>query len=226
MIEHNMEYNSQKELLEIPEYGRNVQMLIQHAKTIEDPAYRQAFVEEVVNLMHQMHPQNRNIDDYREKLWKHVFRIAKYDLDVTPPGEEQPTPEDIYKRPDAVPYPSGAARYRHYGYNVQRLVRKGIEMEEGPIRQGFVKAIASYMKLAYRTWNKEHYISDDIIKNDLKSLSDGALTLDDDVSLDNLSHHSGGGHSHRRNQQGGKKRQGGKNNHRNNKNNHHKRRKK
>lgn len=182
-----LEYNSQREKLIIPEYGRNVQKLINHARAIEDPELRQAFVERVVDLMMQMHPQNRNIDDYREKLWKHAFRIGRYEISVKPPNGIIPTQEDEMKRPEKVDYPQKEARYRHYGHNVQKLIKKALSMEPGPIRDGFVSVIGSYMKLAYRTWNKEHYVSDEIIKNDLSTLSNGALTLSDDTSLDNLS---------------------------------------
>lgn len=210
---HNMEYNSEKEDVIIPEYGRNVQMLIQHAKTIEDPAYRQALIEKVIDLMHQMHPQNRNIEDYREKLWKHVFLIADYDLDVTPPAGDKPTEQDRYKRPDAVPYPAGAAKHRHYGYNVQKLIKKAMVMEPGPVRQGFVTAIASYMKLAYRTWNREHYISDEIIKNDLRTLSNGELALDEGTFLDNLANSSydnkNNSNGYNNSKRGGHKKRGG-----------------
>ncbi|MCB9266617.1 MAG: DUF4290 domain-containing protein, partial [Lewinellaceae bacterium] len=182
-----MEYNSAREDLIIPEYGRNVQKLINHAKTIEDPAFRQKFVEAVVDLMQQMHPQSRNIDDYRDRLWKHVFRIAKYELDVTPPSGQKPRPEDSRKRPEKVDYPVMEAKFRHYGHNVQQLIKKALSMPEGPKRDGFVAVIGSYMKLAYRTWNKEHYVSDDIIKGDLESLSNGQLSLDDNASIDHLS---------------------------------------
>lgn len=182
-----MEYNSERELLVIPEYGRNIQKLISHAKGIEDPELRQFFVEQIVNLMMQMHPQNRNVEDYRDKLWKHVFRIANYELDVMPPNGEKPTSEEKYKKPEMIGYPVVEARFRHYGNNVQRLIKKAIAMEEGPIKDGFVEVIGSYMKLAYRTWNKEHYVSDEVIKADLESLSDGKLVLKDDTSLDSLS---------------------------------------
>ena len=187
LITDGMEYNSAREDLIIPEYGRNVQKLINHAKTIEDPAYRQKFIEAIVDLMQQMHPQSRNIDDYRDRLWKHVFRIAKYELDVTPPNGKKPRPEDSKKRPDRVAYPVMEAKYRHYGHNVQQLIKKALSMPEGPKRDGFVAVIGSYMKLAYRTWNKEHYVSDDIIKGDLETLSNGQLSLDDNASIDNLS---------------------------------------
>lgn len=183
----DMEYNSQREKLVIPEYGRNIQKLINYAKTIDDPAKKQRFVEEIVDLMQQMNPQSRNLDDYREKLWKHVFRIADYELDgVVPPNGDVPKPEQAYKKPDPVEYPESTAKFRHYGSNVQRLIKKALEMPEGPKREGFVRVIGSYMKLAYRTWNKEHYVSDDIIKNDLQTLSNGKLSLDDDTSIDQL----------------------------------------
>lgn len=182
----DMEYNSQREELIIPEYGRNIQKLIDHAKTIEDDALRQHFVERVVDLMQQMNPQSRNLDDYREKLWKHVFRIAEYDLEVLPPSGKKPRPEEAYKKPDPIDYPQSEPRFRHYGSNVQRLIKKAISMEPGPKRDGFVRVIGSYMKLAYRTWNKEHFVSDEVIKNDLEALSNGLLTLDDDIPLDQL----------------------------------------
>ena len=181
-----MEYNSQKDPLIIPEYGRNVQLLIQYAKTIEDDAYRQAFAEKIIKLMHQMNPQNKNIDDYREKLWNHMYRIAEFEIDVVPPGGTKPTPEDTIKKPERIEYHRPDSRYRHYGNNVHKLIKKALAMEEGPKRDGFVQVIGNYMKLAYRTWNKEHYVSDEVIKTDLESLTKGALVLDENKSLDNL----------------------------------------
>ncbi|MEK7257428.1 MAG: DUF4290 domain-containing protein [Bacteroidota bacterium] len=183
-----MEYNSKREELIIPEYGRHVQGLIRHARTISDREERQAFVERVVGLMMQMHPQNRNLEDHREKLWRHVFEIAEYDLDISPPIGEIPTPESAHKKPDPVPYPPKDTRFRHYGNNVQKLIAKAIAMEDGTKKDGFIQTIGSYMKLAYRTWNKEHYVSDDLILEDLKTLSQGKLELVDDMTLDNLSH--------------------------------------
>ncbi|MEL6922522.1 MAG: DUF4290 domain-containing protein [Bacteroidota bacterium] len=181
-----MEYNSQKDILIIPEYGRNVQMMIQHAKTIEDPEYRQAFIEKVIRLMHQMNPQNKNIDDYREKLWNHMFRIANFEIDVVPPNGVKPSREDTMKRPERIGYLRPDSRYRHYGNNVHKLIQKALEMPEGPKRDGFVQVIGNYMKLAYRTWNKEHYVSDEVIKQDLDSLTKGKLQLDENKALDTL----------------------------------------
>ncbi|MBR9921831.1 MAG: DUF4290 domain-containing protein [Bacteroidetes bacterium] len=181
-----MDYNSQRELLVIPEYGRNVQNLIAHAKTIENKEERQAFVEEIVQLMMQMNPQNKNMDDFRERVWNHLLRIANFELEVDPPEGVVTTPEEARKSPDQVPYPAAEYRFRHYGHNVQQLIDKAISMEEGPKRDEFVSVIGSYMKLAYRTWNREHYVSDEVILGDLESLSGGKLKLADDLSIDNL----------------------------------------
>lgn len=181
-----MEYNSQKERLVMPEYGRNVQKLAKHAREITDKTERQAYAEEIIDLMYIMNPQSRNVDEYRVKLWKHFFKIAGYDLDVTPTEGEKPTPEDDYRHPDKLPYPSGSPRYRHYGSHVQRLIKRAKNMEAGPVRDGFAVTIASYMKLAYKAWNKEHYVSNEVIVNDLNSLSGGVLKVGKEVNLDTL----------------------------------------
>lgn len=207
-----MEYNSQKDELIIPEYGRNVQNMILYAKEIADDRTRQHVVEEIINMMMMMHPQNRNLEDYRVKLWKHVFKIASYDLKVMPPNGITPSAEDDNRKPDKVNYPTAEQGYRHYGNNVQHLIRRALEMEPGPKRNGFVATIASYMKLAYRTWNKEHFVSDDIIKTDLEILSQGKLSLDELGSIENLTpanlnNNMNNNNRRRNNNQGGNNRQ-------------------
>ena len=183
---HNLTYNSKKEDLIMPEYGRHIQEMINFAKTIQDQEERQAFIERVVDLMLQITPQNRNMDDVKERIWHHVFRIAEYEIGVVPPNGEIPTPETAKKKPSHIGYPVVERKFRHYGHHVQQLIRKAIDMEEGEIKDAFVEVIGSYMKLAYKTWNKEHYVSDDIIIEDLETLSEGKLKFKDNVKLDTL----------------------------------------
>jgi Domain of unknown function (DUF4290) len=182
----DLAYNTSHEGLIMPEYGRNVQRLVRHVQQISDPVYRQSFCEEIINLIQQLYPQSKNIEDYREKLWRHLFQIAEYDLDAKTPSGVIPVPEDFRVKPDRVDYPVQDNRYRHYGNHVQMLIRKAMVMEPGPIKDGFVNTIGSYMKMAYRTWNKEHFVSDEIIKTDLKTLSNGQLSLEDDSRIDGL----------------------------------------
>lgn len=184
----DIEYNSAKEPVSYPEYGRYIQGLLQHACTIEDDYRRQKTVEAIVQMMGLLNPNTRGIEDYRERLWNHAFAIAEHKLNVTPPKgvlvlreEERPTAEPV-------PYPVPNLRFRHYGSSIQKLIAKAIEMPDGPKKEGLVEVIASYMKLAYKTWNKEHYVSDDIVKEDLILLSEGQLELHEGHnSLDTLS---------------------------------------
>lgn len=181
-----MEYNSQKDLLIIPEYGRNIQNLIAFAKTVEDKEKRQHFAEAIVDLMQQMNPQTKNLVEYRNKLWSHLFRIADYDIVVLPPSGEKPTEETSKPVLPEVEYPENLKGHRHYGRNIRILIEKAIKMEEGPIKEGFVENIASFMKLAYRNWSPEHYVSDEMILEDLKVLSDDKLHVSENSSLDLL----------------------------------------
>lgn len=185
-MEFQMTYNSQEELLIISEYGRHIQNLIFFNKEIENPEERQAFAEQVIDLMYQMNPQSKNTHDYRHKLWKHFFLIADYDIDVTPPSGLKPSPADNVRVVDPVEYPINESKFKHYGHNVRILMEKAIKMEDGPIKEGFVETIASFMKLAYKNWNREHYVSDEIILEDLKSLSNGQLSVSQNSSLDTL----------------------------------------
>ncbi len=178
MSKIEIEYNTEKEQVRFPEYGRGIQEMLQYAKSIAEPQKRQKTVEAIIGLMQQLNPSaNRNMEDYREKLWNHAFAIAGYDLDVTPPAGIILRREEDKPKATRVPYPPSTSRLRHYGYNVQTLIQKAIEMPEGPKKEGFVEVIASYMKLAYKTWNREHYVSDDLVKDDLEILSDGQLEL-------------------------------------------------
>ncbi len=179
----SLEYNSTRDKLLFSEYGRSVQKLIQYAKTLEKREERQAVIEEIVELINQLNPQTKNVLEYKQKLWRHVFKMADYSLDVDHPFGEKPTEDDIQFKPTKVPYPQHEFNWRHYGYNIRVMIDKALKMEDGPIKQGYVETILSYMKLSYRTWNKEHFVSDDIIISDLAVLSRNRLSVDDDHTI-------------------------------------------
>lgn len=182
-----LEYNSKRPGLVIPEYGRHVQKLIRHAQKIEDLELKQAFVDKVVDLMHQMNPTQKNVQEYREKLWKHLFRIATYDLDgVTPPNGQVPSIDESKIKPNKVEYPKSSFKFRHYGSLVQSMVNKAIAMEDQEMRDEYVQAIGYYMKIAYKNWNRDHYVNDDIIKHDLVAMSGGQITIAESFSLDHI----------------------------------------
>lgn len=182
----DLEYNSVKEPLVLPEYGRNIHMMVQYAKTVADKEEREAYINAIVELMYQMSPQNKNVEDIRTRLWNHIYEIANYELDVLPPSGIAPVPSAEAKVPERIPYPKSESKLRHYGNNVKRLINKAIAMEDETKREGMVHCIGSYMKLAFRTWNREHFVTDEVIKSDIKTLSDGKLSLEEDAVIENL----------------------------------------
>jgi len=182
----NMTYNTELVPLIIPEYGRNIQNMIEFAKTIEEDDERQRFAEYIVDLMLQMATNSRNNNEFRDKMWLHFFIISKYELDVTPPSGVIPKSEESQLKPLRVEYPINNSKYRHYGQFVQKLVEKAIKMEEGPKKEEFKNIIGSYMKLAYKNWSREHYVNDEVIKAELEKMSDGQLLMDDDIVLNKI----------------------------------------
>ena len=181
-----MEYNSDREQLTISEYGRSVQELVDFAKKIENKEEKQAYFDEIVELTLRMNIDGKKSSDYKEKVWRHIFRIANYEMDgvVMPNGEIPKRKKENFK-PPKVDYPTSEKRFRHYGHHVQSLIKKAIEMEDGPKKVEFVTVIASFMKLAYKTWNPEHYMNETMIRMDLETLSGGKLSLPKDVTLEN-----------------------------------------
>lgn len=201
VIDGILEYNSGREKLILPEYGRNIQKLVLHAKTIEDPDKRQWYVEMLLELMNQMLPGTKSVKEIEDKLWNHLFFIADYELDVKVPETVTIHRKgDVFMIPsDDVDYPQKKIPYRHYGWNVHTMVQKALAMEPGPKREEFSKVIGSYMKLAYRTWGKEQFVNDELIKEDLRKMSHGQIDVSDDASIDSYkSVNPSGGNSQRR----------------------------
>ncbi len=208
-LNDKMEYNTSRTKLVYKEYGRNIQKLIDHAVTIEDDEQRNNFAKGIIELMGQINPHLKNTVDFRHKLWDHLFLISDFRLVVDSPYPI-PTRESLAQKTVKMPYPRQKLRYRHYGKNVERLIAKAIAMEEEDKRKEFTRIIANYMKMVYRSRN-EVAINDDIIKHDLKKMSEGKLELDEGLVLKKMSNSSrsqGGrdsSHKRRKGRSGGRK---------------------
>lgn len=172
-IYFHMEYNTTRSKMLMPEYGRNVQKMAQHLLTIEDRERRLKAAEVVVELMGTLNPHLKTIEDYRHKLWDHLYQMTDLQLDVDAPYPP-PTLEQLHRKPDPLPYPQVPLAHRHLGRNLEALLQKALEETDPEKKQGFTQTIGYYMKLAYTNWHREP-IHDDMIKNELYVLSDGQL---------------------------------------------------
>ncbi len=183
-----MEYNTSKERLVIPEYGRNVQNLVNYAMTVEDRERRNKIARYIIELMAQINPQYKSVEEYRRKLWDHLFYISDFKLDVDSPYPK-PNPEDLiktFRNTGRMSYPPRTKRNRHYGRNIEIMIKRAIEMEDEEKKKAYTKIIANYMKLAYANWTRES-VTDDIILNDINKMSGGLLKLEgEDMELNSV----------------------------------------
>lgn len=180
-----MDYNSNRNKLVLKEYGRHVQKIVEACVEVKDRDKRNIFAKELIELMGQLNPHLRNVEDFRHKLWDHLFIMSDYKLDVDSPYPIKDRAE-IEKRPARLHYPQSRIKYKHYGKNVETLVAKAIKTEDPDKQAGFTQCIGNFMKLVYQNWSKEN-VNDETIKNDLRLLSKGALVISDEQDINSLS---------------------------------------
>lgn len=166
-----MEYNTTRNHLIIREYGRHIQKMVDHILTIEDRAKRQEQAQVAIELMGFLNPHLKNVEDFRHKLWDHLFLISDFKLDVDSPYPI-PTSETLKAKPERLPYPKRYPRYNHLGKNIEIVIDKALKEENPEKKQGFANAIAYYMKLSYNNWHKEN-IHDDAIQQELSAITKG-----------------------------------------------------
>ncbi len=170
-----MEYNTSKTQLQIPEYGRIIQQLVERCKELEDRDERNEMATAIVDFMGQRNPQLRDESNYKHKLWDHLFILASYDLDVVSPYHI-PTPEEMQVKPKRMEYPKLQGDFKFYGKSILQLIDKAIELESGDEKDALIQVIANNMKKSYNVYNKEH-VQDEVIFRHLKDLSENRLDL-------------------------------------------------
>ncbi len=175
------DYNTQRKRMALPEYGRNVQKMVDHIKTIEDREERNRAAKTIIQIMGNLNPQIRDIGDFKHKLWDHLSIIADFNLSIDSPF---PTPEreKFIERPRQVPYRQGDIRFLHYGRIIELMIDAAIEMEEGRDKEYLTNLIVNQMKKSYITWNRSQ-VSDEVIINDLKFLSRGRLKITEGIRI-------------------------------------------
>lgn len=170
-----MKYNTQQRRLPLPEYGRSVQNMVDHALTIEDRAERQRCANTIVNIMGGMFPHLRDVADFKQKLWDHLAIMADFKLDIDYPVEIVKK-ESLEIKSQRIPYSQHDIRFRHYGRFVQDMIKLAVDYQEGEERNQLIRMIANHMKRDYLNWNKDG-VEDQKILDDLCELSGGKIKL-------------------------------------------------
>ena len=177
-----MEYNTNRTKLLMPEYGRNIQQMVEYCKSLPSKEERNGVAKTIVEFMGQRNPHLRDEENYKHKLWDHLYILADYDLDVDAPYPF-PTREELDQKPNRMDYPSFENEYKFYGKSILQLIDRAIELEEGEEKEALIQVIANNMKKSYNVYNKEH-VQDEVIFRHLKELSQDKLDLTGIETLD------------------------------------------
>ena len=172
----NLEYNTERTKLIIPEYGRHIHKMIDHALSSNDSKDRNKVAQAIIGVMGNLNPHLRDVPDFQHKLWDQLFIMSDFNLDVDSPFPK-PIKEVYSQRPEKLNYPQSFPKYRFYGNNIKRMIDVAIEWEDNEMKKQLVYVIANHMKKCFLNWNKDT-VEDNVIFNHLDELSDGKLKID------------------------------------------------
>ena len=180
-----MDYNTQREKLILPEYGRYVQKMVEMVKAIPDREKRNEQIRAVVQVMAQLNPQVREMVDYKHKLWDHMQIMAGYDIDVDTP---YPVPDrkELESRPEPIPIEKRPVKAACYGRNIENMIKLIADREDDEAKREMIRSLALYMRQQYLIWNKDS-VSDAAIFADIERLSEGRLKVPEGIELGAIS---------------------------------------
>lgn len=178
-------YNTEREKLVMPEYGRNVYLMIEQLKQIEDRDKRTEQAKAVVKVMEILNPQVRMQEDFEHILWDHLFIISGFDLDVDSPYP-LPVPSELKSKPLAIPLKKRPIKANHYGRNIESIIDLIAAEPEGGTKTEMLRLLATYMRQQYLIWNKDS-VADETIFKDIEKLSDGRIKVPEGIVLSKLS---------------------------------------
>ncbi len=175
MSTFDIDYNSERPLLIIPEYGRHIQKLVNHCVSLETKEERNKMSKAIIDVMGNLQPHLRDVPDFKHKLWDQLYIMSDFKLDADSPYEI-PSKEELQEKPEKLPYPKSASKYRFYGNNIQTMIDIALTWEEGDMKEALVFTIANHMKKCFLNWNKDT-VDDAVIFKHLYELSDSKIDL-------------------------------------------------
>ncbi len=174
-MKDNLEYNTVREDLIIPEYGRHIQKMIHHASSQKSKDERNRIAKSVISVMGNLQPHLRDVSDFQHKLWDQLFIMSDFKLDVDSPFEK-PKKEELLAKPDPLSYPQNFPKYRFYGNNIKIMIDEAVKWDSGDKKEALVYIIANHMKKCFLNWNKDS-VEDQVIFDHLHELSNSKIDL-------------------------------------------------
>lgn len=175
MVDFQLEYNTRRKPLVIPEYGRAIHKMVDYCTSLADRDERNKCAKSIIVIMGNLFPHLRDTEDYRHKLWDHLFIMSGFELDVDSPYPK-PTVETLQSKPEKINYPKGDIRYGHYGRVTQQFIDQAVALTDEVQREKLAIQLFLLMKRSYKSWNRDH-VEDEVILAHLKELSKGKIVL-------------------------------------------------
>jgi hypothetical protein len=180
-----MEYNTQRPVMRYSEYGRIIKSYVDYLLSIEDREKRTKAARSVIEMMTMANPQFKSIEEYKHKLWDHLYAMSNFKLDVDSPYPKPDATDAVFIKPNRLPYPKSKIKKKTFGKHIERFIEKSKHETDPDKIRGFSETAAYYLKLAYLNWNNES-VTDEEIKTDLANMSDGYLSFGEEFKLDNV----------------------------------------
>ena len=180
-----LDYNTTREKLAMPEYGRNVLKMVEELKAIPTREKRSEQALAVIKTMELLNPQVRTQEDWEHKLWDHLYMIAGFDLDVDSPYPS-PVKETFETKPVPIPMKDMPVKALHYGRNIEKIINLICEQPEGEVKTALIRNLAIYMRQQYLIWNKDS-VADETIFADIEKLSDYRIKVPEGIELGKVS---------------------------------------
>ena len=174
-------YNTRRKKLILPEYGRNIQTMVDHLSSIQDREERNRAARTIISVMGNLYPHLRDIPDFRHKLWDHLAIMSNFTLDIDSPYP-LPSKEKLEEKPKKIPYSDHHIKYRHYGILTEKLIAKIKELEDPEQKRALTVLTANHMKKSFLTWNKDS-VEDEQIYNDINTLYGGDIEMPEGMTL-------------------------------------------
>ncbi len=171
-----LDYNTQREKLRMPEYGRDIQNMVDYCLQLPTKQERQRCAETIICVMKMMNPQNKQTANYEEKLWNHLAILSNYSLDIDYPFEVR-LQEDVQQKPLPLQYNTHVIKKRHYGNLLEELMKKLVEMPNGDERDELMGLIANQMKRSLYMWSHGS-CDDEKVASDLAEYTGKKIQLD------------------------------------------------
>jgi hypothetical protein len=176
-----MEYNTQLKKLALPEYGRNIQNMVDFCLEIPDRIERKRCADAIINIMGNMFPHLRDVNDFKHILWDHLAIMSDFKLDIDYPYEVV-SKEDLNTKPGKIEYSRPDMQYRHYGKTLEKMIKIAVDIKDPKEKEQFILLVATHMKKSYIQWNKE--VDDQKIFIDLYDLSNRKIDIrNSDIKL-------------------------------------------